>query len=493
MRPRQIAGAIALALAHFCFCSFTAGAQEVKFEQVGVLPRPKIEKYAQDRIVLLAKADAPLIQVSSPDAKPSGAIAEGFRLLAGRLSLASGGKVEVRPASGPHRIKLEKRAPSELADVLRSEGAAEQVEGKRLEQAYYLQIQRQAAPAPLVTIGAASDLGLYYGLVSLCQLVEREESGQLWLPAVRIADWPEIGLRLAKTSATFDRPYWLAKLTEWMPVYKMNLVGLQFHGEDSKEPGPFAKNVQVVCARQRRLGVLETVVYFCPFRGKRYDFRNAADQSAYRTLVHWILDQGAHGLEVDYNDWPAGDVPIEDVLNLAHDAVVEKNSQAYVLYCPPNKGPTQYRGAATAETTRILSKVPAKIWPLWTGMETLVSAPLTANQVETWTMTAGRRPFLYLNRVMLFYPRSFSQPLPGVPGSRVFRGDLLPKELNRLFEGIHFNTADPNYRMGFDDGSLAYFATAADYVWNPHAWQAAESYRRAKRFVEIMQPLVMPW
>ena len=81
-----------------------------------------------------------------------------------------------------------------------------------------------------------------------------------------------------------------------------------------------------------------------------------------------------------------------------------------------------------------------------------------------------------------------------VPVRRVFRGDLLPKELNRLFEGVHFNAGFSSKHFDlpedFNAEALAYMATAADYVWNPQGWKADESARRAQRFVAIMRPLV---
>ena len=72
---------------------------------------------------------------------------------------------------------------------------------------------------------------------------------------------------------------------------------------------------------------------------------------------------------------------------------------------------------------------------------------------------------------------------------------MLPKNLNQLFEGVHFNAGmDKDYvtlrSQKFSPEALAYFATAADYVWNPHDWEAAESCRRARRFVSIMGPLL---
>jgi hypothetical protein len=119
----------------------------------------------------------------------------------------------------------------------------------------------------------------------------------------------------------------------------------------------------------------------------------------------------------------------------------------------------------------------------------LIETPLNPADVEAWTRAAGRRPFLWVNRVgpRDRYNRPFTRRVSEVPGAYVFRGDFLPKDLNRLFEGVHFN-AIPLSRS--DPEMLAYLATAADYVWNPRGWEAVDSCRRAQRFVEIMLPLV---
>jgi hypothetical protein len=475
-------------------CSETDKTETEKSKSVpAVIPRPRIEKYGQKIITLTEPGQTVAVIIVNSSIDQSKPIDEGIKLFSKRLGLLNDSKIEIVAMQGDHQIKIDYSTEEEMTRILQEEGVDEKVEGKRLSQSYYLETKKISGKNPLVEIRSCSDLGLYYGLVSLCQLADSSEAGQIVLPEVKIVDYPEIGIRLAKTSATFDRPYWLRKLTDWMPVFKMRMVGLQFHGENSRELGLFERNVKSVCPRQRELGLLETIVYFCPFRGNGYDFETQSGRDDYVKMINWIFDQGAYGIEVDYNDWPGEDVPIEDVLNLAYRAVMGRNSDAYILYCPPNKGPTQYRGAVTEETKRILSLVPEKIWPLWTGMTTVVTDTLYPEQVEQWAKDAGRRPFLYLNRVMLYYPKSYSQTLREFPEARVFKGELLPKELGDLFEGIHFNAADPNYRMAFDDISLAYMATAADYVWNPHDWEAAESYRRAKRFVEIMQPLVMPW
>jgi hypothetical protein len=212
-------------------------------------------------------------------------------------------------------------------------------------------------------------------------------------------------------------------------------------------------------------------------------------------LLQGFLAQGTHGVEVDYNDWPgSAETPIEDVVNLACESVWKQAPRAYIFYCAPNKGTSQYRGPASAEMTRILSKVPARVWPLWTGYATLITEPLNVETVEAWTRAAGRRPLLWVNRVSRGVQHEFGRAVREVPGAHAFRGDLLPKDLNRLFEGIHFNAgmADGYSKLPdeFARESLAYFATAADFAWNPRDWDAVESCRRARRFVSIMSPLL---
>ena len=104
-------------------------------------------------------------------------------------------------------------------------------------------------------IHSSNDRGIYYACVSLCQLLDRGESGEVIVPAVKIADWPEIGLRLAKTSALFDPLPDLTALPIGCLFNKISVMGLQFHGGNS-EPGVFTENVKAICWRTREEGIL---------------------------------------------------------------------------------------------------------------------------------------------------------------------------------------------------------------------------------------------
>jgi hypothetical protein len=85
-------------------------------------------------------------------------------------------------------------------------------------------------------------------MVSLCQLLDRGAGGEIVAPVGEIADWPEIGLRLAKTSASSNPLPYLKRFAAWLPLHKINVMGLQFHGNESKQPRVFAENVKAICS-----------------------------------------------------------------------------------------------------------------------------------------------------------------------------------------------------------------------------------------------------
>ena len=460
-----------------------------KAASVAVVPTPQVERRADGNVVLGGQGAAVGLACRHVDAEGSTPLKLGLELLAARLR-ALGGRLEAGQAQGLEtKLVVEKCPAAALSKQLAELGLGEPLDARRLGQAYLIQCQAAGEQRGMV-VRACADLGLYYGLVSACQLLDRDDQGRLYAPATTIADWPAIGLRLAKTSASENPVRTVDGFAAWLPLYKINLIGIQYHGRNSKTPEkPFPQNVQHIGSEARRSGLLESVVYFCPFRGgaNAYDFRRDEDRRQYVDYMTWLLAQGAHGIEIDYNDWPdkASGVAIEDVINLACQGIAARHPDAYVLYCPPL---SMYRGMARPELAATLSRVPRKVWPLWTGMATLIKV-LKQEDVEEWTRRAGRRPFLWVNRVVA--GKQFSRKLGD---AYVFRGEALPRDLDRLFEGVHFNAGlSQGYNRlprEFTPQALAYLATAADFVWNPREWDAAESCRRARRFVAIMAPLL---
>jgi hypothetical protein len=476
--------------------AFTEATAQDSGAPLAISPRPQCEQVGDGSVAIAASGELVSLATSgvSLQAWP---VYWGVDLLSKRFEkLGARFAVTDQPSAA---LNLRKISAADMGRNL-SDRAGDNPGGKRLAQAYLLE-----AGEGRVTITACNDVGLYYGLLSLVQSVHSDQKKGVVVPVITIADWPHIPRRLAKTSASSNSPEKVAAFAAWLPLMKMNQIGLQYHGNRSKDPEPlFISSIETLCPRFRREGVLESIVYFCPFRGRSgeaggegggaYDMSRENDRRAYADFLRWIMAQGAHGVEVDYNDWPGSrDVPIADVIKLACEALETKYPDAYVLYCPPANGRESYRDMATEQLGRTLSSVPAKVWPLWTGMQTLITGPLETQQAERYTQIAGRRPFLWVNRVALGVPNHFARRLPG-DGDYVFRGEYLPKDLNRWFEGIHFNagiSSGYNQLSGeFEPQSIAYLATAADYVWNPRQWDAAESARRARRFVAIIAPLL---
>jgi len=459
---------------------------------VSVLPGPQIEDRS-GQLLALGGPDAVMglicRNVAPGDCKP---VELGVQFVASRVGHLGGRLVEAELTEDQAALAVERISAVGLAKGLREQGLAEKLSERRLSQAYMLRCGREGGRT-VITVRACGTLGLYYGLLSVCQLLDKDADGRSCVPETTIADWPAIGLRLAKTSASRNPLRVLRAFAAWQYLLRMNLLGLQYHGRHSKEPEPgFLRNVQTLCGECRRDGVLETVVYFCPFMGKEraYDFRLDEDREHYVERLRWFLAQSAAGVEIDYNDWPdkTSGIQIEDVINFACTGIQEAYPSAYVLYCPPLN---MYRGMASAELVNTLSKVPPKVWTLWTGMQTLIKT-LKREDVKEWTRRAKRRPFLWVNRV--FIGGQFSRELNKGEGDYVFRGEALPRELDELFEGVHFNAGlSAGYNRlprTFTREALVYLATASDFVWNPKQWSAEDSYRSAARFVDTMLPLL---
>ncbi|MGB9625290.1 MAG: glycoside hydrolase family 20 zincin-like fold domain-containing protein [Phycisphaerae bacterium] len=477
-----------------------AGPSASSHPTTGVIPRPQIE-IATGRTAVIAR-QTKRVRIAVRGAK-DGPIREGLRLLARRLESLGYESCEAEAAAAD--VAIETIPPAEMEAILARHGVRERLAPARLRQSYRLFVDAKDGAEPVVQLRASGGGGLYYGVVTLCQLLGTDASGRLCAAGVEIVDYPAIAHRLAKLSASGTPPESIARFAGWLCLSKLSQIGLQYHGDNSKDPGGyFRENVTRFCPWFRRTGTLESIVYFCPFRQSRdsraagegaYDFRSPDDRAAYERYILWILGQGAHGIEVDYNDWPdKTDVPIADVLNLVCRAIEKARPDAYVLYCPPAKGRESYRGPATPELRRTLSLVPARVWPLWTGPATLIETPLGADVVEQWTRDAGRRPFLWVNRVRSDGNRQpFCRRLPGPDGGPVFRGEFLPRDLDRLFEGVHLNATpppdNPNASAEAESEAIAYLLTAADFLWNPRDWDAADSCRRARRFADIIKSL----
>jgi hypothetical protein len=177
--------------------------------------------------------------------RDSAAVNGGIDLLSMRLEKLGSGCTVVDES--PAAVNLRRISSADLGEQL-NETAGETPDEECLAQAYLLE-----ARDGQVTITACSDLGLYYGLVSLVQLVHSNRKKGVVVPTLTIADWPHIARRLAKTSASSNSLEKVTDFSAWLPLMKMNQVGLQYHGNQSKDPEPpFVSSRNHVTAAAKR-------------------------------------------------------------------------------------------------------------------------------------------------------------------------------------------------------------------------------------------------
>ena len=94
------------------------------------------------------------------------------------------------------------------------------------EQAYRLELS-----ATKIRIAANAPPGLFYGAETLVQLV-KPERGKFWLPAGRIADWPDVRLREVfwDEQEHLDRPEVLRQAIRRAAFFKINALTLRLNG-----------------------------------------------------------------------------------------------------------------------------------------------------------------------------------------------------------------------------------------------------------------------
>ncbi len=101
-----------------------------------------------------------------------------------------------------------------------------------------------------ISIKGSSDMGLFYGVQSLLQLMRKSAPGRCSLPAGTITDWPDLQLRFIHwdTKHHQDRPETLKRFMDQAAFFKVNCIGFEI--EDKYEyprhpvigaPGAFTK------------------------------------------------------------------------------------------------------------------------------------------------------------------------------------------------------------------------------------------------------------
>jgi hyaluronoglucosaminidase len=330
--------------------------------------------------------------------------------------------------------------------------------------------------------------GCYYGLQTLIQLLQAK-SGTVSIPRVNITDWPTFRLRLVKTSPGGNEPANVARWADMMPRFKMNVLASQFQPVmDSgtwREPSKaFVENTEIIALAAREKNTYDAFLYYGPFgkdRGSLLDTRTVDDYIA--LLDHWV-SKGYTWIGIDFNDWYTErkmDKQEREKFVDVGEAMIFLTSQTYhrlrakhpgvQFACCPCNG--HYKDA-TPEVVKFCRNIPQDIMVISAGARIKAeeySSPISESFLKGWAQKTGRKPFFWDNCIY----RQLDYLVPFV--NRVYNLDSydnrFPPNMADLVTGIHLNGGA---KRSWEPGVLTYL----DYLWNPEAYNAEESLRKAR-------------
>ncbi len=352
----------------------------------------------------------------------------------------------------------------------------------RVADGYALRSERVRGPSGMSIIGY-DERGCYYGLQTLRQLIEADDGGA-HVPRVGIIDWPTYRVRLVKVSATMGDAEAAKGFAELLPQYKLNAYGLQYHNERAGtwlEPSERCLDVwETVGEVAKRDGVVEPGVFLSPFFRPRIDVTKPDEVESYIDRLRWAIGAGFEWVEIDFNDWAKWEYLSEAekerfadtaeftayLTNEVHRVLKAEHANVGIILCPMVGW---YHGPANDDVAKLCQNVPGDVLVYWTG-PVVRSRRIADREVLAWTETTGRKPFLWDNTIYAHF-----QPFWVGCAFNPFR-NTFPDDLPDLLDGpgIHLN-ANASWHY------LPSLLTFADYMWNPDAYDPAESIRAALR------------
>ena len=259
-----------------------------------VIPRPQIEDYRSGLIQWEPQAAHFKVAFKNISARrhPPPARTDSSSC-PNDSTLLSTGDATIEERRGQAHLVMRQVFSQGFSRMLRDRGALGEVTGANgWSKPVHWCVARLTEIAGSVQITACSDLGIYYGLCfPLPAFGQRRSEGGFPCPVVKIADWPEIGLRLRQDERVHRSPGGTGQeFAAWLPLSKMNVVGLQFHDANSDEVGPSRQTSKPYAPVPGRAATSKPSFISVRSAGKAYDFTLPRRPATLRRGPHgcWI-------------------------------------------------------------------------------------------------------------------------------------------------------------------------------------------------------------
>jgi len=337
-----------------------------------------------------------------------------------------------------------------------------------------------------VLCSGESPAATYFAVQSLVQLTF-ERDGAAYLQRAEIADWPMFPVRSFKLGGQdWDL---IREMGRWCGQYKYNCFNVCYTtvGRDEwKDPAPeYRQLLADLCAYRvpRGLDVM-------PFVNPYYLWQEhivTSDDGQIDQLADTCaigLEHGARKVMLCLDDFASEKIPYTirseadrerfqtlgeanaHLVNELHRRLRTRFPDYELFFVPPYywipKG--SYQEAGEADLTLIGQRIPPEVHIVWTG-PVVRSARITQDHVDAYSALIGRRPFLWDNTLYMHHqPPSY------------MLDEFVTQYPDRFWEmndtGVHYNAGGGEiYKVGL--------MAAADYLWNPAAYDPASSLHRA--------------
>jgi hypothetical protein len=462
----------------------------------GVLPKPK-EYRETGKPVLLARTGE-TIRVHVFGEHP--ALKTGLRDLADRLQNLSGIKVETGDPDARIRIEASDK-PHGVPDSLPVAPAEPEGYGLAVDLSTDGKLHE-------VIIRGRDGLGGYYGIQTLIELLDRAPEG-VTVRQAQIRDWPTFTYRLFKGQCWYYRDNRM--FVEWAPRFKWNVFGSCYtDSPDWREPPEAYKTmIADLCETAGRTGAMRVIQLGNPYMIKEKAIRATAEGDV-ETLAAFFepsLSRGSDSLMLCLDDFaylPKEDAGKFKTLAGANASIVSRfagriwarHPGTRILLCPPpywlNANKAKGYEWAHEYLRDFCANIPGEISIVWTGREVTCPCQQVAD-IKAYQALCGpeRRLFLWDNTLKLppgwgnvFRMNAFLETCGDIAGS------AWPQLATFTHGGAGINTYGPGeiYKVPL--------MTAADYLWNPKAYDPRDSMRRALYWFDdnhAVGPLVHHW
>jgi len=390
------------------------------------------------------------------------------------LTVAGDLRLEVVPSGGALQVDFQ---GAQAWDAL-CQGCPEDLAG--IAGAYALRVEADPSGARAEVL-AGDAVGRYYAVQTLRQLISAEPAPRI--QPVTIVDRPAIGLRgvlegfYGAPWAPEDR---LAMISQ-IAALKMNTFVYAPKGAGSINTAwmlPFSEE-ELEHFEELSVAASRHHVRFCFEIHPSFLFHYSTEAD-FQTLVEKfedVLDRGIDCVVLAFDDVTPTLIPpdtevFDDYSSAQADFVprlgeaLEKSHPGLLLAYVPTEYYTLHADAESA-LPKLGLALPSQWAIAWTGRE-IIPSTITRADADAFAALIGRPPLLGDN-----YPVSDDAWKTGI----VHLGPLTGRapDLLQGLSGIAFNA------MPLAFASLPATATAADYSWNPEAYEAGDSMGRAAR------------